>query len=317
MYEESVFSRVRMNMLCRARQCWEQGIAAIAMMELEEIDWLLAMCDDMLTRQASDGRLCIIENNQTQTDPVLCVQPLMCAWHLTNDERYLKGVQQNYNALLHSTDRTSDGILYHILGLPELWADSAAMLPPSLAAMGQEKQAVRQMLNLCDRLHLENGLYGHRWNDATKCWVRKQPWAAGNGWILVGLAWTMRYLGREHTQTTALLQRYNDLTMAMIPWRLASGFYRNILNEPDSFEECQTATMQAYSNMILFELGLWNEDTVQEALAILQKVGLHMDRHGAIHDCPGSPTFTENGTSTEMQAFWLMLYAMLKRAGAV
>lgn len=313
----NVYHAIFINMLSRARQCWEQGIAGMALLELEENDWLLAVCDDMLTRQNQDGRLCTVENTRCQTDPALSIQPVLRAWQLTGEARYRQAAERSIDFYKQSGDRTADGVLYHILGLPELWADSAAMLPASLAAMGEVEMAVQQMRGLCDKLRLGNGLYAHRWNDAEQCFARKQAWGAGNGWILVGLAWTIRILGKEHAHTPELMRLYTDLSAALLPWRLPSGLYRDVLDDPQSFEECQTATMQAYSAMVLYEEGLLDESVVSFAEATLDTVSGHADSHGAIHDCPGSPEFVNNGTSTEMQAFWLMLYAVLKRKGVV
>lgn len=317
MSRSEVFRAVFINMLSRARQCWEQGIAGMALLELEENDWLLAVCDDMLTRQNQDGRLCTVENTRCQTDPALSIQPVLRAWQLTGDARYRQAAERSMDFYRQSGDKTADGVLYHILGLPELWADSAAMLPASLAAMGEKQMAVQQMRGLCAKLRLENGLYAHRWNEAEQRFIRKQPWGAGNGWILVGLAWTIRVLGREDEHTPELMRLYADLSAALLPWRLPSGLYRDVLDDPQSFEECQTAAMQAYSAMVLHEEGLLDESVVPYAKATLDTVSAHVDPHGAIHDCPGSPEFVDNGTSTEMQAFWLMLYAVLRRKGAV
>ena len=311
--ERPLRQRILNNMLCRARQCWEQGIAGMALYELGEEQLFLAACEDMLTRQNADGRLCTVENTRVQTDPALCMQSVLYAWKLTGEKRYLQAAERSRDFYLQSDQKTAEGILWHILGLPELWADSAAMLPASMAMAGETAFAVRQMVGLCDALRLPNGLYAHRWNAEEKRWVRRDPWAAGNGWILTGLAWTLRVLGKESEYAPTLLSLYKELTAAMEPWRLPGGLYRDVLDDTTSFEECQAATMQAYSQVILYEAGFLSAEVLEPARCILDTVGGHADRLGAIRDCPGSPDFAHNGTSTEMQAFWLMLYAALQR----
>lgn len=271
----------------------------------------------MLTRQNADGRLCTVENAPTQTDPALCIQCVMEAWRITGDERYLAAARRNLEFLKTTPEKAPSGVLYHILGLPELWADTAAMLPASLAAMGEADMALEQMTGLLDALRLENGLYGHRLNVPESRWVRRQPWAAGNGWILAGIAWTIRQLGTDHPGVPQLMALYHDLRKALHPWRLESGLYRDVLDEPGSFEECQTAAMEAVSALTLREIGILGDDEVPDARRTLAVISAHIDDHGAIHDCPGSPEFMTNGTSTEMQAFWLMLYALLRRADAL
>ena len=49
------------------------------------------------------------------------------------------------------------------------------------------------------------------------------------------------------------------------------------------------------------------------AYRIIDEVKEHVDQWGFIRECPGSPNFREAGTSTEMQAFYLMLCAVAEK----
>lgn len=313
---ESIIRKVLFNMLCRARQCWEHGIAAMALAELGETDMLLCACDDMITRQNADGRLCTVENTRCQTDPSLCVIPLINVYQLTGESRYIDAARRNIDFLLESKCRTSDGILWHILDLPEIWADSATMLPPALAAMGEGAEAIKQLNGILNALQLGNGLYGHRINTAGKGWVRREPWAAGNGWILCGIAWMLKHASPAIDDAQLPVESYRRLRAAIEPFRLPDGLFRDVLDNPASFVDCQCAAMTAYADIIMYESGYEDSKVVDKALRVFNSVLSHVDSHGAVHDCPGSPEFRFSGTSTEMQAFLLMLYSALRRCGA-
>lgn len=305
--------KVLANMLCRARQCWEQGIAGVALYELGETALLLAAADDMITRQHADGRLCTVENTACQTDPALCIQSVMHAWQLTGEQLYLDAGRHSLAFYRATPWHGEDGIIYHICGTRQVWSDTAAMLPASLAMLGEREMALQQMQLLCDRLRLPSGLYGHIWDDGTQSWPDPLPWSAGNGWVLTGLAWMIILLDRNAPESAQLMQLYQDLTAALAPWRTAEGLYHNVADDASTFVECQTAAMQAYSQVLLCEHGLLDRSVLAQARQILDEITRHIDAHGAVHDCPGSPTFSANGTSTEMQAFWLMLYGALER----
>ena len=52
-----MLERVKHAMLCMARQCWEQGIAAQAMLECGDSDTMVQLARDCVVRQNADGRL--------------------------------------------------------------------------------------------------------------------------------------------------------------------------------------------------------------------------------------------------------------------
>lgn len=306
--------RVLANMLCRSRQCWEQGMAGIALHEMGETALLIAAADDMLVRQHADGRLAVVEDSRTQTDPALAIQTVLRAAELTGEAQYLEAARRSLAFFKTTPWQGEDGIIYHICGTQQVWSDTAAMLPASLAMLGEKAMAVRQLLLLCDRLRLPNGLYGHIWDDGRQAWIDPQPWSAGCGWILVGLAWTIGLLDAGAPAADTLFALHRDLVAALAPFRTSEGLYHNIADDPATFVECQTACALAYSEVLLHLQGRLGREALVDARRTLETIGAHIDAHGAVHDCPGSPTFAENGTSTEMQAFYLMLSGALKRA---
>ncbi|MDO5322695.1 MAG: hypothetical protein Q4G06_01640 [Clostridia bacterium] len=74
--------------------------------------------------------------------------------------------------------------------------------------------------------------------------------------------------------------------------------------------------MLGYSALKLLQAGIRHPSVLREArwaLLVLHEVERHVNAWGFIEDCPGSPLFRESGTSTEMQAFYLMLYAVAEK----
>ena len=68
--------KIKNAMLCMTRQCWEQGIAAEALLETEDFDSLGIVVYDMVLRQSEDGRLCNVENTPAVTDSSFCIPPV-------------------------------------------------------------------------------------------------------------------------------------------------------------------------------------------------------------------------------------------------
>lgn len=308
--------RVEMAMLCNARQCWEHGIAAWAVAELGHIDLLLPMCHDMVIRQNRDGRLCDVENTPAITDPAICVMPVMRAAQITGDVRYLQAAQRNIAYLVNDAPRNKKGVLYHLLGGREIWADSAAMTPVVLAHAGETAFAILQMDGICECLYdSRTGMYSHIYDEAAGALSAPERWGGGNGWIAVGLAWLILEL--QGAERERMLARYCALADAMDRYRMPNGLFHANIDEPDSFADCEGAAMLAYSAMKLNSAGVTHPSVTREAewaRRLMVELERHVDALGFIQDCSGSPSFTECGTSTEMQAFFLMLHAEIQKA---
>lgn len=309
-----LISKIKYAMLCNARQCWEQGIAAYAMAELGDMEMLVAMCHDIVIRQHADGRLCDVEGTPALTDPALCIFPVLTAARHTGDARFAEAADRNIRYLLERAPRNERGVLYHMAGTQEIWADSAAMTPANLARAGHVDFALVQMEGVCSCLYDETtGLYAHIWNDGLRKWTSPEIWGTGNGWIAIGLAWLISELEPGSPESQRMLEMYCRLADAMSMYRLPNGLFHTNLNEPESFVDCEGAVMLAYSALKLQQSGVDHPSVLREAqwaYRVIAEVEKHVNCWGFIEDCPGSPNFTAPGTSTEMQAFYLMLCAI-------
>lgn len=314
-----LIDKIKYAMLCNARQCWEQGIAACAMAELEDMKLLVPMCHDIVIRQNENGCLCDVENTPALTDPALCISPVLTAARYTGDPSFNRAAEKNIRYLVQDAPRNADGVLYHIANTHQIWADSAAMTPANLAHAGYSEFGVLQMDGICNCLHDEaTGLYAHIWDDALQMHTSPERWGPGNGWIAIGLAWLIPELDADGA--TRMLDRYCKLADAMDRYRLPNGLFHVNVDDADSFVDCEGAVMLGYSALKLLQAGIRHPSVLREArraLQVLHEVERHVNAWGFIEDCPGSPLFRELGTSTEMQAFYLMLYAVAEKVNGM
>ena len=86
-----MIEKVKRAMLAMARQCWEQGVAAQAMLELGDMETMRLMARDCVVRQNADGRLCDVENTPAIVDPAVCVEPVLAAGRQLGDQAMIDG----------------------------------------------------------------------------------------------------------------------------------------------------------------------------------------------------------------------------------
>jgi len=301
--------KVLRAMMCMTRQCWEDGVAAQALLEIGEEELLELVVYDMVLRQSGDGRLCNVENTPAVTDSAFCV-PATFAWaEKTGCEKYKEAVDKNIQFFLKDAERGEDGTLYHMIHTQEVWADSAAYLPYSLALTGHKKEAYVQMEGICNRLYDEkSGLYFHMWDDGKNDYLRPLPWGIGNGWILTGLMRTLSVWGEELPEEKEQLQkRFDQLLQNLLKIKNPKGGFYDVLDDADTFEESETAAMIAY---VLYR-GMdekWLDDSyVETAEEIRHALCRKIKENGLVVDAASSPSFDRPGTSVECQAHVLMM----------
>ncbi len=301
--------KVKWAMLSMTRQCWEQGVASQALMECGEQELLEVAVRDMVLRQSSDGRLCNVENTPAVTDSAFCVPAVLFTGRRLGNEKYIGAAGRNIAYLLKDAGRAADGTLFHIIHTEEIWADSAAYLPYALALGGYRKEAFLQMDGICRRLYSEEkGLYNHMWDEKKGDYLRPLAWGVGNGWILTGHLRLLSLWGGELPEERGILEkRFYSLLDRMLECRSADYGFHDILDDPDTFQESETAAMVAYTIYRavaehLLSAGYCGEaDRIREAL--LKKI----TANGLALDAASSPAFDRPGTSVECQAHVLMM----------
>lgn len=302
-------NKILWAMLCMTRQCWEQGIAAQALIENEEWELAGLLVDDMILRQGSDGRLCNIENTRAVTDSAFCIPAAYEVGKYIGSERILKACEKNKRFLLEEAPRAADGTLYHIKGASDIWADSAAFLPYALALLGEKEKGVKQMYGICKRLYRkEKGLYAHKWNEEKNEFARDCLWSTGNAWILTGL---LRLYLEVHEDK--LLDMFRELTDNMCGKLDINYFLHDIIDDEDSFADSGSSAMLAYAIYRGIKENMLDGSYGKTADRIAESVRGKINRRGQVLCACSSPTFDRPGTSVECQAHVLMMEAAAKR----
>ena len=312
-----MLDRVKLAMLAMARQCWEQGVAAQAMLEEGDTALLTLMARDCVVRQNADGRLCDVENTPALVDPAVCVEPVLAAGRLLDDPAMTEAAMRNVDFLLHRCPATPDGARYHLAGDTEVWADSMAMGPHILMLAGHIEEGLSYYRAVKKRLRDEStGLYRHKWHEGLKAFTRKCFWGVGNGWALIGLMRMARaLLDAGDPRAGDLAADFAALADAMIPFQAEGGLFHDVLDDDGTFYESETSEMFAYSIYSMVSWNLMEDRYLERADLARRAVEARVDSDGILQGCSGSPTFEREGTSAEAQAHFIMMEAAARRLG--
>lgn len=300
---------VKKAMLCMARQCWEQGVAAQAMLECGDTADFLLLARDCVVRQNADGRLCDVEGTPAIVDPAVCVEPVREAGKILGDETFLDAARKNVNYLLNKAPSSADGARYHLFGAEEVWADSLAMGPHILMQAGFADEGIRYYKAIRRRLFdAETGLVHHKWSETSQSYTRDCYWGVGCGWALIGLmrmAAALKDLGDERWHEIA--DDFTALVEAMLPYQAENGLFHDILNDLTSFYESESSEMFAYAIYKMVLCNMVDERYLCAADKARAAVTARVDENGILQSCAGSPDFEHEGTSVEGQAHFIMM----------
>jgi rhamnogalacturonyl hydrolase YesR len=321
------YNKVKTAMLCFQRQSWEQGVCAQALYEAGDMTWL-NLAYDAVQRQSEDGRLGVIGENIAVTDPAANGEPVWRAYEHTEDEYYMAASEKMLAYLMVDAPRTSKGLICHNersfdpgFSAKQVWADSIYMLPPFLAAVGEFAEAQKQLDGYLDRLsdlstnRLGTGLLYHIYDSEKKAYVRQKLWASGNGWALLGIARMISFSDTNLVVKAKYIQKAKKLLDAMLEFQCESGMFRDILDDPDSFEDATSAMMMAVFVYRGIAEGWLGGEYAPKADKVYYAAGARIDEQGIIRGVCGAPHFKSEGTSAEAQAMYLMMEAWKKKCG--
>lgn len=311
-------------MLAVQRYPWEQGVAAQAAYEAGLESLWGAMAHEAIVRSAPDGRLAVNNKNVAVTDPAANGEVCWRAWELTGDTFYRDGAQKMYDYLMNAAPRTPDGILYHNnvswedeFSSAQLWVDSCFMAPPFLAVMGNVDEAVHQLRGMFRYLQCkETKILFHNYDVGTGRFVRRLRWATGNGWALMGLARVAaeakkRDLQEYYKELTAM---GNELLDAMLRYQLPDGRFYDIMDDETTFVE-GTASMMMSVYIYRGVLEGWlDKKYIEPAERAFASVTANIDQFGILRHVCGCPGFTDEGTSCEAQASYVMASVWREKA---
>lgn len=302
--------------LAMQRRDWEQGILAQAMLEAGERETSILLTKAAIVQRTPDGRLGVVLSGGP-TDPAMGGAAYAQAGEWTADPAIRLAVQGLLEWIRTKAPRSADGTLYHVFG-PEMWSDGFNGAPPFLAAMGFYEEALAQIEGFRQRLwNPERKLLAHIWDDGKKQFKDPDFWGGGNGWAAAGLARVLRSLPAERARDRARVAGFaRDILDGCLAHRRADGLFHNVVDRPDTFVETNLAQMLAYAIYLGLADG-WLPAAYRAHADLMRSAArLKMDDYGYIQGACSAPNFDRPGTSTEAQAFSILMEAAGARVEA-
>lgn len=301
-------------MLAMQRRAWEQGVASQALLELGEKDLVILMAKDAVVNQKKDGRLGLNEGDRAVTDPASNGEPVLYAAKVTGDKSLKNAADRMLEFLLYKSPKTPNGIIYHNYIENMIWVDAFYMAPPFLAAAGYPKEAMKQIEGYRNiLLNKEKKLYYHIWDQDRQKFERKLFWGVGNGWASAGMTRVLRSLPDSMKDEKKLLSGYiKEVIDGCLNYLRPDGLFHDILDDPSSFVETNTAQMIAYSIFRGVKGGWLDNSYLKYGIRMRKAIHNKVDQFGLVQGVCGAPNFNRSGTATEGQAFFLLMEAAWK-----
>ena len=309
--ESTLSEKVKMAMLAMQRASWEQGTAIQAAVEGNDLMMLHLLVTEAILRQSADGRTCMLGSSSNVTDPIAAGPGIMKCYELTGLQKYKDAADRLYQYCKTEAPRNAEGTVYHLNNRRELWSDSIYMLPPFLAAYGDHDDCMKQLRGYRNVLwNKDKNLYAHRWSDDRNAFVNPKCWGGGNGWAMASFAIVYELLPDNLPDYKKEVSSYlQELTEGLMPHLRADGLFHDIVDEPDSFVETNLSQMAAFGIYKGIRLGALETGYLSQANKMRAAATSKIDKYGYVQDACGSPHFKSPGTSTEAQAFYLMMEA--------
>lgn len=222
-------------------------------------------------------------------------------YHRTGDDRYRTAATAAYESLL-SFERTADGGIPHhdpdLAGIKSLWIDSVYMMCPFLSryatATGEDDahdEAVEQFLVHADHLQdRRTDLFRHIWVEQPDHYPQGTFWARGNGWAAAAAVDVLERLPADHPRRDDLVDRFKRHATALRPLQDGSGFWHNLVDDPNTPLESSGTLMFAYAFARGVDLGLLDEDrfrsAARDAVTAVTRV---VDNDGGVGRVAGPP----------------------------
>jgi len=292
------------------RRDWEQGILAQAMVEAGDRQRAILLTRAAVVQRTPDGRLGVVVSG-SPTDPAMggCAYAKACEW--TGDARMQRAVDGLLAWVTTSAPRSAEGTLYHVFGAPEMWSDGFNCAPPFLAAMGFQDEALAQIEGYRKRLwNPEKRLLAHIWDDGKLEFKDGNFWGGGNGWAAAGLARVLRsFSTQRHKDRERLAAFAREIVDGCLQHQRPDGLFHNVVDQPATFVETNLAQMLAFAIYEGVGAGWLPADYQRHADRMRAAARLKVDGDGYVQGACGAPNFDRPGSSTEAQAFCIMMEA--------
>ena len=309
--KNDTIQKVIYAMLSMQRRAWEQGVASQALLELGEKELVILLAKDAVVNQKKDGRLGLNEGDKAVADPASNGEPVLQAAKFTGDNSLKIAADRMLEFILYKAPRTPDGIIYHNYIENMIWVDAFYMLPPFLSVSGYPQEAFKQIEGYRKiLLNPEKKLYYHIWDQDRQKYERKLFWGVGNGWAAAGMTRVIRSLPDSMNVEKKIIAGYvKEVLDGCLKYQMENGLFHDILDDPSTFVETNTAQMLAYTIFRGVKGGWLDDSYLKYGLKMRKAVHKKVDPFGLVQDVCGAPDFNKAGTATEGQAFFLLMEA--------
>jgi len=299
------------------RPDWEQGILTQALLESGDRENVILLTKAAIVQRKPDGRLSAVVSG-SPTDPAMGGAAYAQAAEWTGDAQMRQAVEGLLNWIRVTAPRNAEGVLYHTFHAPQMWSDGFNCAPPFLAAMGYYDEALAQIEGYRQRLwNPEKKLLAHIWDDEKRQFVDGNFWGGGNGWAAAGLARVIRSLPRERNHDREHLASFaREIVDGCLQYQRADGLFHDVVDQSATFVETNLAQMLAYA---IYEgvAGAWLPASYRAHADKMRAAAREkMDAYGFVQGVCGAPEFNRPGTSTEGQAFCILMEAAGGRAAS-
>lgn len=174
----------------------------------------------------------------------------------TKDKSYLPLIKRVDQHVSHDQCRLSDGTLCrHRPQWESVWADDMYMSVPFLINMyvmtgdkAYADDAVRQILQMSKRLFdPEMNIFDHGWNVTSADYDPHFYWGRANGWVLMSMAEVLDRLPEGYAGREEILTLYRKMVQKLANLQGGNGFWHNLLDKSDSFEESSCTAIFTYA----------------------------------------------------------------------
>jgi len=243
---------------------------------------------------------------------------VLAAFKFTGDEKYKNAAQALYEYLKKPESKNESGVIYHNNKSKVIFSDNMFMVAPFLAQMGDYDEAIRQIEGIRDVLwNSEKKLFHHIRIQETGEFKDSSFWGGGNGWCAAAMVHVINLLPPDRkADKQKLIGYYTDLLDGCIANQLPSGLLYDKITEPN-FEESTLPAMLAYSIYTAVKSGWLNNSYLVQADKMRQAVYANVDKFGLMQNASIAPSFNAPGTSTEGQAFFLMMEGACRKLNQI
>jgi len=296
-------------MLCMQRQCWEHAVGGRALIHAGKRELAILFAKDSALRQRPDGRPGMVEDCTASTDAIAHTALLAYAVRETGDAKLAKALEEMKRYAYEVAPRDAEGTIYHVIDAPQFWSDCTYMAPPSFASIGDYAEAMKQFRGAKKALwDSEKKMMRHIYDDGRKAWIRDKFWGGGNGWTAAGLAEVIGMLPSDmKTEKAELVGWLEEILSGCLAYRRADGLFHDVIDDPESFVESNLGQMLAFAVYTGVQGGWLADSWLKEAHIMREAAIAKIDEYGVIHGACSSPSFDRSGTSTEAQAFTIMM----------